>query len=187
MENLEDLKIMWKDINLRLSHLENENKMLIQNIKKTNYKTTQDKLKRKYGNFILVEFVMICFMTLFFIFDPLINEKYRIITLVYWDMFFLLELGIDAYLLYQVKKIDIFNSSIKEVAARAAENWKLHKIAIAISLPIALGAVLLFALAVNVNKFIIAGMMVGGLIGLTIGIQQLLRFKNYYKLLQADD
>lgn len=178
---------MWQDLNKRLSHLENENKKLMQNIKQSNYKTTQEKLVRKYSCFIGVESIMICFITLFFIFNPFVNEKYRIITLIYWDLFFVLEVFFDFYLLYQIKKINIYTATIKEVATKAAANWKLHKIGIAVGLPLAFGAILLFALSVNANEFTIFGMIVGGTIGFIIGIQQLIKFKNYYKLLQVND
>ena len=187
MENIEDFKIMWQDLNLRLTHVENENKRLMQNIMKAKYKNTQEKLVRKYWCFIAVEVFMICYMSFFFIFNPLINEKYRILSLVYWDLFFVIEVFFDSYLLYQMKKIDIYNSTIQDVANKAANNWKLHKIGIAIGLPLAFGAILLFALAVNANEFVIYGMIVGGVIGLIIGISQLLKFKNYYNMLQIKD
>ena len=187
MGNIEDFKIMWQDLDQRLSHLENENKKLVQNIMQTNYKTTQEKLVKKYSCFIAVEAIMICFISFFFIFNPLVNEKYRIITLIYWDVFFLIEVLFDFYLLYQVKELNIYTSTIKEVAKKAAENWKLHKIGIAVGLPLAFGAILLFALAVNANEYTIFGMIVGGIIGLTIGIYQLIKFKNYYKMLQIND
>ena len=187
MENIEDFKIMWQDLNTRLSYLENENQKLVQNIKKSNYKTTLEKLVKKYCCFIFVECIMICFMTMFFIYNPFINEKYRIATLVYWDVFFLIEVCLDFYLLYQIKKIDIYTSTINEVASRAALNWKLHKLGIVAGLPLAFGAILLFALAVNANLYTILGMIVGGCVGFVIGLSQLLKFKNYYKLLQVKD
>lgn len=187
MENIEDFKIIWQDLDQRLSKLENENEKLIQNIKKTNYKTTQEKLVNKYRCFIAVELIMICFMTLYFIFNPLVNEKYRIITLVYWDLFFTIEVIFDFYLLYQIKKLDIYTSPINEVAQKASTNWKLHKIGIVIGLPLAFIAILLFALAVNANKFTIFGMIIGGILGLLIGIRQLIKFKNYYNMLQENE
>lgn len=187
MENLEDLKIMWQDMNQRLSYLEEDNKKLIQNIKKSNYKTTQEKLVNKYTCFIAVEVIMILYMSFFFLFNPLLNEKYRIAALIYWDVFFLIEAAFDSYLLYQIKNINIYTSKITEVAKKAAVNWKLHKIGILIGLPLAFGALLLFVLAVDANEFTVYGMICGGIIGGIIGIRQLIKFKNYYRLLQVND
>lgn len=187
MENIEDFKIMWQELNQRISYLENDNRNLIRQMRETNYKTTQEKLVRKYCCFIVVEVIMILFMSIFFLYNPLLIEKYRMPALIYWVIFFTIEALFDLFLLFRIKEIDIYTSTIKEVAARSAANWKLHKIGIFIGLPLAFGAILLFALAVDANKFTIFGMIFGGVIGFIIGIYQLIKFKNYYKLLQVKD
>lgn len=174
-------------MNQRISYLENENKNLIMNIKKSHYKTMREKIRNKYLGFIAIEIVMICFITFFFLFNPFIIEKYRLVSLIYWDLFFLLEVAIDGYLLYQIQKLDIYTSTLKEVAARAASNWRLHKIAILIGMPLAFGAIFLLILAIDANEYTIYGMIVGGLVGLLIGFRQLSKFRNYYKLLQVQD
>ena len=187
MENIEDFKIMWQDLNQRISCLENDNRKLIRQIRETNYKTTQEKLVRKYWGFIAVEVIMIFFMSFFFLYNPFLIEKYRIPALIYWVAYFVIASLFDLYLLYRIKGIDIYTSTINEVAARSAANWKLHKIGIVIGLPLAFGAILLFALAVDANQFTIFGMIFGGFVGFIIGICQLIKFKNYYKLLQVKD
>lgn len=187
MENIDDMKIMWQALNDRLDHLENENRMLMHRIMKSDHNTARERLQSKYFGFIVIECIMIIFITLFLIFNPLVNEKYRIATLIYWDVFFLLEIGFDTFLLVRLKRIDIYTASLKEVAKRAAENWKLHKLGIIIGLPLAFGAIILFALALNANEFTIYGMIVGGIIGAAIGLNQLLKFKNNYKLLQVSE
>lgn len=187
MENIEDFKMMWQELNQRISSLENDNKKLIRQIRESNYKSTQEKLVRKYWCFIGIEIIMIVFMSFFFLYNPLLIEKYRIPALIYWIVFFIIEALFDLYLLFQIKGIDIYTSPIKEVAARSAANWKLHKIGIVTGLPLAFGAILLFALAVDANQFTILGMIFGGVIGFIIGIYQLIKFKNYYKLLQVKD
>lgn len=187
MDNIEDFKIMWQELNQRISCLENDNKYLIRQIRETKYKSTQEKLVRKYWAFIVVELIMIIFMSFFFLFNPLLIEKYRIPALIYWVIFFIIEALFDLFLLFRIKDIDIYNSTINEVAERSATNWKLHKIGIVLGLPLACGAILLFALAVDANQFTIFGMIFGGVIGFLIGIYQLIKFKNYYKLLQVKD
>lgn len=187
MEDIEDFKIMWQELNQRISYLENDNKNLIRQIRETNYRNTQEKLVRKYCMFIGVEVIMIFFMSIFFLYNPLLIEKYRIPALIYWIVFFIFEALFDLFLLFRIKDIDIYSSTIKEVAARSASNWKLHKIGIGIGLPLAFGAIFLFALAVDANQYTILGMILGGIIGFIIGIYQLIKFKDYYKLLQVKD
>ena len=186
MENLDDIKEMWLNMNERIRNLEDENKKLAERIMRVDYHSVQEKLIRKYIAFIIVEAVMIVFTTLFFIYNPYINEQYRMITLVYWNLFFLMEVMFDGYLMLQIRKIDVCSATLREVAARAASNWRLHKIGIIIGLPFAFGAILLLALAINADEFVIYGMITGGIIGSIIGIVQLLKFRNYYKMMQID-
>ncbi|MCH5219521.1 MAG: hypothetical protein J1F20_03035 [Muribaculaceae bacterium] len=181
------IKAMWQDLNQRISHLENENKLLIQKMKKNNYKTAQTKLIKKYWCFIAVEIIMIIYMTLFFLYNPQVVETYRFVSLIYWDVFFVIAVIFDSYLLIRIKQINVYTSTIKEVSATAAKNWQLHKIGIVAGLPMAFGAAFVFGLAVDANRFTIYGMIVGGLIGLAIGLKQLSRFKNYYDLLQTNE
>lgn len=187
MENLNEIKLMWQALNERVNVLEDENRSLMKKVMHSCYRSTKEKLEKKYFGFIGIESIMIIFMTLFFLYNPFINEKYRYPALIYWAFFFLLEIILDVYLLIQIKRIDIYTSTINEVAKRAARNWKIHKIAVAAGLPLAFGAIFLFALALNANTSIIYGMAVGGVIGLAIGINQLLKFRNYYKLLQTNE
>lgn len=187
MQSLDDIKLIWQDLNDRLSHLEAENKALMNKVKQSNYITARDKLVKKYYAFIFLEIIMIIFMSFFLIFNPYVNEKYRIGALVYWDLFFIMEIAIDTYLLMQIQSIDIYNSPITEVARRAARNWKFHKLAIVIGLPLAFGAIIIFALALDANEYTIFGMIVGGVVGAIIGGSQLLKIKKYYKRLQVDE
>lgn len=187
MEDFNDMKIMWQNMNDRLSSLERENKKLMYKVIHDKYHTTKEKLEKKYCAFIFVGSITIVFITLFLIGDPLVNDRYRIPTMIYWIIFFLMEISFDVYLLLQIRKIDIYTATISEVSHSASRNWRLHKIGIIIGLPMAIGAAILFALALNANIFIIYGMITGGVIGLSIGLYQLFKFKTYYKLLQIED
>lgn len=187
MDQFDNMKAMWAELNSRVESLEAENRNLARKIIKDKYKSAREKLIKKYYAFISIEIIMIIFMSNFFIFNPEINEKYRIISLIYWDLFFIIEIIIDGFLLYNIKKIDIYTSTIKDISRDAANNWKLHKIAIFTGLPLAFGAIILFALSLNANIFTIYGMIVGCVIGAIIGIYQLSKFKNYYTQLVSND
>lgn len=187
MNQLEDMKAMWLELNQRISSLEEENRRLAKRAMENNYKSAKEKLLRKYSFFIGLELFMIIFIIPNIIFNPEAVEKYKMVTVIYWCIFFAFELGIDIYLRYRIKIIDIYNSNITEIAAMAAQNWKIHKIAICIGLPIAIGAVILFGLLLGANKFVIYGMITGGVIGMAIGFMQLLKFREYYRMLQSNE
>lgn len=187
MDNLEDMKVMWQQLSARMSSLEEENRRLAKFVRSSDYRSAQEKLVRKYMKFIIVESVMMLWTCLFFVFNPEIVEKYRVLTAIYWGGFFLLEIIFDTYLMMRVKEINVYDSNIDEITHQAAKTWKLHKIFIMIGLPIAIGAAFLFALALDANEFTIAGMVVGGTIGLIIGIRQLMKFLQYYRVLQGKE
>ena len=187
MEQLEDMKTMWAELNSRISYLEEENRRLAQKVMSQSLRSSQEKLVKKYNLFIIVECIMVIY-TLFFVFlNPHVVEKYRLVTGIYWCAFFLIEISIDFYLKEKVRAIDIYNSPVSEIARRAANNWKLHKLAIVFGLPVAVGACILFALLIDANKFTILGMMVGGVVGFAIGLRQLFKFRKHYYNLQSSE
>ena len=187
MDDLNDMKAMWIELNNKISSLEGDNRRLARQVMDSKFKTAQEKLADKYATFIGIELVFAIVISFFILFNPEAVEKYRVVTAIYWGAFFLGEAAIDAYLMLKVKEIDVYRLSVSEIARRAARNWKIHKIAIAIGLPVAIGAAILFGLLLNANIFTIYGMIVGGVIGLAIGIRQLLQFMKYYKFLQSGE
>ena len=187
MEDLQDMKAMWQELNERVSQLEAENRRLAKKVVDKGFKSARERLMRKYKMFICVECIFMFWMSLFLLFNPLIVEKYRIITMIYWTIFFLGEAAVDFYLLCRVKKIDVFHSTVNKISREAAQAWKIHKIAVFIGLPLAIGAIILYAFALDANKFTIYGMIVGGMVGLIIGGNQLLKFMKYYRQLQSDE
>ena len=186
-EDLKDMKEMWIELNQRVANLEEENRRLMRHVTGNKYKTAQEKLVRKYTTFIIIAFIMIVYVFFIVMFNPFGVEKYKIPVLIYWTLFFLGEAGIDFYLRTKVLEIDIYNSSVRESTRQAAHNWKIHKLAVAFGLPVAIGAVVLFALFMNADTFVIIGMIVGAVVGLSIGVMQLRKFWDYYRLLQTKD
>lgn len=187
MDNIEEMKNMWLELNDRITSLEEENRRLARQVINSNYKTAREKLIRKYSAFMFISLLMIVYIILLIVHNPLCVEKYKIPTLIYWCFFFLFEFLFDYYLREKIKAINIYHSSLEEIASLASRNWKLHKIAIAIGLPLAIGACVLFGLLLDANSFIIYGMVAGGLVGLIIGLYQLLKFQKFYRLLQSND
>lgn len=187
MDDLENMKTMWIELENRLSFLEKENRRMAREVMSNKYKTIQEKLIAKYRLFAIVSGIMIIYSLFFIGFNPEIVEKYRFITLLYWIGFFLFEGSADIYLMFRLDKLDIYHSSVKDISDYAAQNWKLHKIALFIGIPLAIGALVLLLLALDADLFIISGMITGGLVGAAIGLTQLKKFMRYYKLLQTKE
>ena len=167
--------------------IEESNRKLAREVSNNKFKNAQEKLISKYKAFIYVEIIMIFYIIFFIGLNPLVADRYRLVNIIYWCCFFMVEIGVDTYLLRRVKLIDIYNSSVSDIAKNAAENWKLHKLALVLGLPLAFGAIILVALAFQAHYYTILGMIAGGLIGCIIGLFQLNKFREYYRLLQSDE
>lgn len=182
---LNDIKAMWTEMNARIGHLEEENRRLAREVITNKYKSCQERLARKYFTFICVALIMIIYVVFIVLYNPMVDDAFRWATFIYWTAFFLFEAGVDFYLMIKVRAIDVYNSSVSEISRQAQRNWKIHKIAVFIGLPLAIGACILFGFALQADKFVILGMIVGGVVGLLIGIRQLIKFMTFYKEMQS--
>ena len=187
MEDIEDMKALWIELNNRLNSLEEENRRLAKKVTSNKYKNVQEKLIKKYCIFIAVSCVMMIYCFCLIYLNPFIVEKYKLLTTVYMMCFFAIAAGVDSYLLFQVRDMDFYNSNVREITKMAAKNWKIHKIFLIFGLPLAIGACVLMALALDADPFVYLGMIVGGIVGFIIGLRQLMKFRDYYKLLQTED
>lgn len=187
MSELEELKTIIESLNKRISVLETNNMEVISEMKAKNNQSSQEKLVSKYRRCIFLEAFFMIVFDLFLMFDPEVNDKYLWPTLIYWTCFFIIEIIIDYYLMINVDMIDIYGSSLRDVAKQAARCWKIHKLAIFFNIPLAIGAVILFGFAMNADKFMVFGMICGGIGGLLIGLRLLRKFIYEYKQLQIID
>ena len=187
MNNVDDMMAMWKEMDNKLSSLVEENRRLADEIKKNNLRSSQEKLSRKYRAFIIMEAVCIPLMFVVLGINPLVVNQYRWPALIYFVCFFLLGIGIDGYLLYKLNCIDIYHNSIIEISKQARANWNIHKIAVLIGIPIAIGAVVLCFLAFGSNISMLWGVLVGGAIGLGIGLNEFFKFMKNYKAMSRKE
>ena len=187
MEDIEDMKAMWVELNQRISSLEEDNRRLAKKVVSEKYKNIQERLIRKYRVFIALACVMIIYIYCLVFLNPLVVDKYKMFATIYMMCFFARCAGVDSYLLYKVKGLDIYGSNIREITRVASLNWKIHKIFLIAGIPLAIGALVVMALALDANEFVYLGMIVGGIVGFLIGFRQLMKFRDYYRLLQIQD
>lgn len=183
---LEDMKAMWTELNERISALEAENMRLARGVVDNNYKSARERLILRYRRFIILEIFFIIPTSILILTSTEVVEKYRIPTLIYWITFFIIAASEDFFLMCRLEQMDMNRQTVSQIASIAAKNWKFQKLGIMIGLPMAIGAIILFALAMNANIFMILGMVTGGCIGAMIGIRQLLKFMKDYKILQSN-
>lgn len=187
MNNIEDMMAIWKEMDGKLSSLMEENRRLADEIRKNKLRSSRENLMRKYRAFIILEAVCIPLMFVVLGVNPEVVSRYRWPALISFVCFFLMEICIDGYLLYKLSNIDIYNDSITEISRQARANWRVHKIAVLVGIPIAIGAVALFCLALGCDIAMLWGVLVGGAIGLGIGLNEFFKFMKNYKALTTED
>lgn len=185
-DNIENMIEMWNKLDEKINRIAEENKRLAKEIKKSKYKSSQDKLVSRYRRFIILELIWLVLFPGIICLNPLVMPEYKLATVIYFALFFALEAIMDYYLMTKVQNIDIFNSSVREISDRARQYRKIHLICVAIGIPLGIGAVLLFILSMGANQDVIYGMIGGAVVGLLIGAYQLIQFLSSYKNLQDD-
>lgn len=186
INGFDDMKEMWLELNHRIAHLEEENRRLSREAITSKYKSTGQRLVRRYKSFIILEGLTLLLVVVFLLTCPILVEKYKIACILYWIIFFAGEMAFDIFLLWRVENMDL-NGPVSEIAKMAASNWKYQKLGIVLGLPAAIGAAVLYALTLGANFEIIIGMIIGGLIGAFIGVFQLMKFKKDYRYLQTEE
>lgn len=187
MNSIEEMMGLWREMDGKLSSLIEENKALVSEIKKNKLKTCQEKLVRKYRAFIIIGAVCIPIMYLIIGINPFVVERYRWLTLIYFECFFLFEIFIDSYLMFRISQIDIYNETVSEICRKASRNWRTHKVGIMAGIPMACGAIVLYCLCMGVNREVIYGVVLGAIIGLGIGTNQFFKFKKNYDRMKSDE
>ena len=187
MNEINEMMTMWKEMDCKLSSLIDENRRLAEEVKKNKLQSSREKLIRKYRAFIIMEAVCIPLMYLVFGVNPLVDERYRWATVIYFVCFLLLEICIDGYLLYKLNYMDIYNYPVSEITRMARTNWKIHKIAVIVGIPIALGALVLVCLALGGFKETLIGICIGLAIGIGIGLNEFFKFMKNYKTMISSE
>ncbi len=99
-------------------------------------------------------------------------------------LFFALAGSMDYWLYRGMKSIDISSMPVSEVARKAIFYRRRHLQFIAILVPLAIGIFTLMVLAFNPDRHMLAGMACGAIVGLAIGIRQLIAFMDDYRTLR---
>lgn len=122
-------------------------------------------------------------LSLCYLFSPLIPEPMRLLIVLSFASYFCVACLMDFYLYREISSINLNMDTVESVLKQALRCRKLHLTFIIILLPIAFALIGLIIYAMNGDKYIVAGVMIGAVIGAAIGINQFRRFMNEYKQL----
>lgn len=179
---MDNLRKDWQDANVAIQRDSNSYDNIINGKRKTALQNLAQRY-RWFSNMGLV-FLLIVPFNLFnlHLFPEL---KLRMTMIIWFAGFFLISSVMDRWLYHGIKGIDVLTMSVSEVIEKALYYRKWHIRFIFILLPLALGCLGLMAYAID-DLYIRLGMVVGFLVGVAMGIRQLLNFLADYRAITSE-
>ncbi len=178
----EDIKKSWQDTNISIPGKSSSFNPIMNGKRKT----ALDSLAQRYrwfSNMGLLFLVMVpmnlCNLHLF----P--DLKSRMVVVIWFCSFFIICSVMDRWLYHGIKAIDVVSMPVSEVVEKALYYRKWHIRFIFILLPLALGCLGLLAYLID-DIYVRLGMLAGFLVGVAMGVCQLLNFLADYRSITSD-
>lgn len=177
MEMEDDIRKDWRDVRVNMTTSRETLDAIMQGKKRT---ALQD-LAQRYLRFSNVAIVMLLCtpITVFKIFSEEFGTTWALWIGMGFDLVFLLSSIMDRWLCYKIRQLDVVTMAVSEIARKAALYKKRHLQFVAVLLPMAIAVCCAMAWASS-DVYLIAGMVTGGVVGLALGISQLMKFLSDY-------
>lgn len=179
---MDNLRKDWQDANVAIQRDSNSYDNIINGKRKTALQNLAQRY-RWFSNMGLIFLVIVPFNLFNLHLFP--EFKLRMTMIIWFASFFLISSVMDRWLYHGIKGIDVLTMSVSEVIEKALYYRKWHIRFIFILLPLALGCLGLMAYAID-DLYIRLGMVVGFLVGVAMGIRQLLNFLADYRAITSE-
>lgn len=173
----ENLKRDWQEASIRSASDEST----LEAIKEGRRKSALQRLASRYRMFSII--AAVCTVSIpMLLYNPDIfpENPYKMWALLFFGLYFLTCSVMDQWLYHGITGIDVATMNVSEVISRALFYRKRHLQFVLVLLP---WAIVIVGILIYFNeiKFALYGMIVGGLLGLIVGINQLQRFLSDYR------
>lgn len=177
----EDIRKDWQDANVSIPEKSDSYDAIINGRRKTALQNLAQRY-RWFSNMALVFLLLVPFNLLNLHLFP--DLKGRMIIVIWFCSFFIICSVMDRWLYHGIKQIDVLTMSVSEVVEKALYYRKWHIRFIFILLPMALGCLGLLAYSID-DFYVRIGMVTGFLVGVAMGIRQLLNFLADYRAITS--
>lgn len=184
INDLDQLKEMWSDLNRRVERLENQTIEEGRKVTSGKITTAREDLATRYKRFMIIGFVMGVFFPLFLILSPtdfFPDGTMKYVASAPFFSYFITAAVMDSYLYNEVRSMDLAMMTVSQVIHKARTLKRRHHIFMIILIPFAVITLAVFAIPLLDDPFIIAGMITGGGVGLCIGLRQYFRMMRDYR------
>lgn len=142
--------------------------------------TSLDRLAKRYQRFSRIGLVMVI-VSFSWVGNMAILAHYRLAVSIVFMAFFGVCSVFDHWLYGKIKEIDCYRMTVREVAMRAMMCRKRHLQFVMAGVPCAIAVVGFMVYAAGGDAYFLAGIVCGAIIGLCIGIRELMRFMADYR------
>ncbi len=152
-----------------------------------NGKTTLERLAARYRRFSIVGViaaVMVLQWSVNSVFDFM---PHRTFIVCFGAVYLLLASLLDHRLYLDVKAIDPATMSVSDVIMRCLHCRKRHLQCMAVLIPLAIVYLGLLGYGMARDPYFLSGMVLGAIVGLAIGVRQLMNFMSDYRSLTSID
>lgn len=184
INDLDQLKEMWSDLNRRVERLENQTLEEGRKVASGKITTAREDLATRYKRFMIIGFVMGIFFPLFLIMSPtdfFPDGTMKYVASALFFSYFITAAVMDSFLYNEVRSMDLAMMTVSQVIHKARTLKRRHHIFMIILIPFAVITLAVFAIPLLDDPFIIAGMITGGVVGLCIGLRQYFRMMRDYR------
>ena len=179
----EEMRQAWADTDARLRRIETQlgiEAVTLDAATVARRRTALDNLARRYRRFSILGLVM-AVVSIFYIFgDILPGDKGRWVWLGFVAYFATVSV-MDNWLYRGISSIDVAAMPVEEVTRLTLRYRRWHRIFIAILLPLAAALLTLMLAAAGFEPYFTLGAVAGLIVGLAIGLRQLLAFLADYR------
>lgn len=186
---LETLRSAWGEMNDRLGRLESMTMEACRMAASGRVRTAGDELARTYRRFMVIGIIMALAFPSYLMgahLSAAVSMSARAICAVLFALYFAAAACMDAWLLQGVRAINPAFMSVNEIITRARRLKRMHHVFMCILLPFAIVCVGVFIWLMVDNVYMLAGICVGGIVGLAVGLSMYFRMMREYREMMRD-
>lgn len=178
----DDIRKKWQEANVTIPEKSDK----FDSIMNGKRKTALQNLAQRYRWFSNMALVFLLIVPINFMNLHLFPDlKGRMIIVIWFCCVFMICSVMDRWLYHGIKQIDVVTMPVVDVVEKAQHYRKWHIRFIFMLLPLALGCLALLAYFID-DLYIRLGMLAGFLVGVALGIRQLLNFLADYRAITSD-
>ena len=181
---IEEMRRAWTETADRLERLEGNFTARREEAMAGKRRTALDSLASRYKRFSLISLLFV-FISPLYLVNHVFDDRYGILIPIFMAAYFGIASCMDWWLYKKVSSIDISLMPSEEVVSTVALCRRRHFQFMVILIPLMIGMVVLFILGSEQNKYMIISICFGIIIGLILGLRQLINFMHDYKLVRS--